>query len=342
MLGYKRMEKAIAEKNGGETRAAARYETIRQVLDDAIRSGAVSAGLVLLEGPLAKVFGTSRVPVRRALGLLHEEGLITRFEGRGFMVAGAGQTVEPQRLPLNRAVLGLDQQEALVDTRSTGEKVFSDLQEALSTCMVFGHYQVNEGHAAAFYNVSRSIIREALMRLRDRGLVEKEPYSQWLAGPLTARQIADHYEIRASLEPIALRKAAPGVAREQLLAALARLEQLEQGRFSLALLEQIEEDLHILCLAPAGNKTLLAMLRQSQSPLMVTRIFYDTLGVNVEAAMLNEHRLVLQLLLQGAYDSAALGLQEHLNRAQTRTLQRLKVLSVLPEPDLPPYLLRLS
>ncbi|MEM8275266.1 GntR family transcriptional regulator, partial [Morganella morganii] len=64
--------------------------------------------------------------------------------------------------------------------------------------------------------------------------------------------------------------------------------------------------------------------------------------IKIEEAMLNEHRLVLQMLLQGANDAAALGLQEHLRRAQMRTLQRLKVISVLPEPALPPYLLRLS
>lgn len=336
------MEKTLAEKSSGEMRVGARYEMIRQALDEAIRAGSVPAGLVLLEGPLAEMFGTSRVPVRRALGLLHEQGLIARFEGRGFIVAPEGREVEPQRLPLSRAVLGLCAQEELVDTRSAGEKVFSDLQEALSTCMVFGHYQLNEGGAAAFYNVSRSVIREALMRLRDRGLVEKEPYAQWLAGPLTAREIADHYEIRACLEPAALRKAAPHLPRRHLLESLERLAQLEEGRFSLAALERVEEDLHIHCLAPAGNKTMLDMLRQSQSPLIVSRIFYDMLGIKVEEAMLNEHRLVLQMLLQGANDAAALGLQEHLRRAQTRTLQRLKVISVLPEPRLPPYLLRLS
>ncbi|MCS6067976.1 GntR family transcriptional regulator [Klebsiella variicola subsp. variicola] len=67
--------------------------------------------------------------------------------------------------------------------------------------------------AAQYYNVSRSVIRESLMRLRDKGLVEKEPYSQWLTGPLTAREIADHFEIRASLEPAALCKAGPSPCR---------------------------------------------------------------------------------------------------------------------------------
>lgn len=325
-----------------EARAPARYETIRQVLEDAIASRKVPHGLVLVEGPLAQLFGTSRVPVRQALSLLHDQGLITRFEGRGFIVARQNEEVEPLRIALTRSVLGLDQQRELVDTRSTGEKLLQSLQEALSTCMVFGHYQLNEAQAAEFYNVSRNSIRESLMRLRDKGLVEKEPYSQWLAGPLTAREITDHYEIRASLESAALRKAAPHLPQQQILDNLQRLDQVEGKRVSSAELEQVEDDLHLFCLEPAGNRTMMEILRQSQSPLIVTRIFYEMLAIPIDDAIVKEHRLVYEMLLKGSWDLAAMGLREHLERSQIRTLQKLKVLSVLPVPELPPYLLRLS
>lgn len=58
--------------------------------------------------------------------------------------------------------------------------------------------------------------------------------------------------------------------------------------------------------------------------------------------MLAEHRLILELLLHGAFDAAALNLREHLQRARQRMLQRLKVLSVLPEQPLPAYLHKIS
>lgn len=64
-----------------EDTAAARYEVIRQFLRHILVAQRVPKGLVLLEGPLAQLFGTSRVPVRRALSLLHEEGLITASRG---------------------------------------------------------------------------------------------------------------------------------------------------------------------------------------------------------------------------------------------------------------------
>jgi hypothetical protein len=46
---------------------------------------------------------------------------------------------------------------------------------------------------------------------------------------------------------------------------------------------------------------------------------------------------VLRPLLDGDIDAAANALLEHLRAVQKRTLQRLKVLAVLPDPDLPGY-----
>ncbi|MFT4274200.1 MAG: GntR family transcriptional regulator [Pantoea sp.] len=324
-----------------EETGSARYEVIRQVLHNVLIQKRVPQGLVLLEGPLAQLFGTSRVPVRRALSLLHEEGLIARFEGRGFIVAQEDEEPEPLRAGLTRELLGLDEQEALVDTRSTGEKVLDNLQVVLSTAMVFGCYQLDEQLAAQHYNVSRAVIRESLMRLRDKGLVEKEPYSQWLTGPLTAREIADHFEIRASLEPTALRKAGRLLPVEWLTASLEKAQRYKGQQLSAAELELLEEDLHVRCLEPAGNKLMMQILRQNQSPFIVTRIFYDLLSIPVETAMLEEHCLVYEMLLKGNWELAAGCLRDHLERAQVRTLQRLKVLSVLPVPALPSFMDRI-
>ena len=56
--------------------------------------------------------------------------------------------------------------------------------------------------------------------------------------------------------------------------------------------------------------------------------------------MLEEHSLVYEMLLKGNWELAAACLRDHLERAQVRTLQRLKVLSVLPVPALPSFMER--
>lgn len=326
-----------------DSRTASRYAMIRQVLRDAIVNGDLAPGLVLLEAPLADLFGTSRVPVRKALNLLHEEALISRFPGRGYVANPAQVEVQPLRLALTHSQLGLDRHEERVDTRPLGERIFEEIGAALSTCIAFGHYRLDEQAAAQHYGVSRAVVREALMRLRDRGLVEKEPYSQWLAGPLTAREVTEDYELRACLEPEALRQSAPHLSRETLEAMLARVCTVQNNpRCSLAEIEQLEEDLHHHCLAGMTNRKIAALIRQGQSPMIINRIFYSTLGIGPDEAMLAEHRLILELLLHGAFDAAALNLKEHLNRARQRMLQRMKVLSVLPEQEVPAYLTRLS
>ena len=124
-------------------------------------------------------------------------------------------------MPLSRALLGLDTQEELIDQRPLSERVYDDIAACVSTVMVFGHYRLDEQAAADHFSVSRSVVREALMRLRDRGLIEKEPYGQWLSGPLTAREVTDDYELRAVLEPQALQQTAPHLRRDDLMRMLA-------------------------------------------------------------------------------------------------------------------------
>lgn len=327
-----------------DDRPASRYETIRNTLREAILDGQVTPGLVLVEGPLAELFGTSRVPVRQALNLLHEEGLLRRFEGRGFLIDPHGNCEAPVRVPLTRKLLGLESQDELIDYRPLGERIYDHLAETVIRFMVFGHYRIDEQSAAEELNVSRNVVREALMRLRDRGLVEKEPYSQWLAGPLTAQAVKQDYELRILLEPDALRQGVERVSRSDLETMLKRIiKAQEAGRHVPRTdIEQLEQDLHVTCIAGVGNTRMAAVIRQCQIPMNVGRILHEALNTSNDEAMLVEHRLIFEALLYGTVESACSCLRDHISKAGERTLQRLKVLSVLPEPEAPRFLERLA
>jgi len=64
--------------------------------------------------------------------------------------------------------------------------------------------------------------------------------------------------------------------------------------------------------------------------------------LHLEMGTLTEHRTVIELLLQGKFDAASEALAAHLRNGETRTRQRLKVLAVLPDPDLPAYMHRIA
>lgn len=72
---------------------SSRYQIIFETLTNSIKSELIPSGTVLLEAPLSKIFNTSRVPVRQALQLLSEHQLISRFNGRGYLVKALLQIV---------------------------------------------------------------------------------------------------------------------------------------------------------------------------------------------------------------------------------------------------------
>jgi DNA-binding GntR family transcriptional regulator len=333
---------AMMPDTGADSRL--RYQLIHDRLKSAIVRGRITAGLVLLEGPVARLFGTSRVPVRKAFEMLHAGGLLHTFDGRGYLVAHPeGGVPSPVREPLSEAALGFDETPPPLDLPSHSERIYDALEAAVSLSIVFGHFRINEGDAADTFGVSRGVVREALQRLRDLGLVEKTAYSHWLCGPLTARAVAQDYELRMLLEPAALAASQPFLSHDVLVAARDALDRAiaTPDEVDAAALHRLELTLHVECLAYAPNRKLLGMVGRAHMPLTVNHAFYEAFHMHPDVGTLVEHREVVTRLIAGDANGAADALAAHLQAGCRRTLQRLKVLAVLPEPELPGYMQRI-
>lgn len=314
-----------------------RYELIRQRLRQAIVEQRIAAGLVLLEGPVAKVFGTSRIPVRKAFELLHAEGLLRTFDGRGYLVALPGQHVLPQRLPLDAQALGLDSADATIHIPSESERIHDELEQSICTAMIFGRFQVDESAAMAHFNVNRVALREVLSRFVDRGLVEKNTYASWFVAALTARAVNQDFELLELLAPTALRESGPRLDRALLL-------QLRQDLLGPAPSAQqllpIEHHLHGTCLARHPNEKLRGMLEQCQMPWLIHSTFCRMFPQSPNPPLTENCRQIVDALWEGEYERAAQALQDYLAQARRRAQLQLKVLAVLPETQLPAYLVR--
>ena len=316
-----------------------RYDVIRNRLRQAILDGRVAAGLVLLEGPVAKVFGTSRVPVRKAFEMLHEENLLRKFQGRGYLVAPPGEQPAPRRLPIDEAALGLDTPDATIRIPSESERIYGQLEQAISTCVVFGHFRIDEARATEHFRANRAAVREALGRLVDRGLVEKSVYSSWRAGPLTARAIFQDFELRLLLAPQALRLSAPQLD-PAMPAALRR--ELASPSLDLEGLLRVERAIHVDCLAHHQNTKLLRILTRCELPLIVNQLFCRMFRQPVNPAVAAEYARIVDCLCEARFDQAAEALADHLRAASKRAPSQLKALAVLPEPPLPDYVVRIT
>ncbi|WP_339947230.1 GntR family transcriptional regulator [uncultured Albimonas sp.] len=325
-------------ESDGAARPAPLYAAVERTLETAIESGRLPPGTVLTEGPLARLFGSSRTPVRTAMAELAARGRLERFSGRGFVVPGADA---PRRAALTPAMLGLDQG-APEPQPGAAERIAREFEGSVARALPFGLFRVHEQAAADHYDVSRNVIRELLSRLQERGLVQKNPRSHWMIGPLTARDVAHYFAIREKLEPLALTESAPRLPGGALADMLERViaAQDEPDDLPPPVIEELENDLHVRLLAASPNPHLLRMIRQSQIALAVNRVFAEFVGSRPFGLAMGEHRIVLEFMARGSWSAGADAMAEHMRLSAERTRRRLMAVSVFPQPDLPGYLIR--
>ncbi len=315
------------------------YQTIYAVLREHLEQGAFPAGLVLGEANVARAFKASRIPAAAALKRLSDEGLIGGFAGRGFIARGGETAPTPLRLELSEAGLVLPAAEADGSPRNIGLKIYPEVEHAVAASLAYGRFMLNESALAEHYSVSRTIAHEVLTRLARTGIIVQEANQRWYAGPLTAQSIREHYEMRWILEPVALRQAFPKFTEAELAARRDRVMRAQGGDRGIMELEGIEQDLHIDTVARCNNRQLLQAVQRSQLLLIATHATFRSHRTGTEiSTMLEEHRSIYDLLLDGDLDSACRMLETHLHRSMHPNIEMVARLGPMPDEARLPYL----
>lgn len=313
-----------------------RYEIAEDVLRKNILEGILPQGLVLLEGPIAEILQISRAPVQRALQTLETEGLVARFKGRGYLVGPGGDDVEPNRIDIKSIglIVPQDADEAL-QSRSSWERIYNTVEKDVAGCVVFGQYRIIETELAEHFNVSRTVVRDVLTRLRERGLVRKNQSSHWIAGPLTAQTVKDHFVLRKLLEPQALISGATFINRDALTRLFNRLAELE-SRHTMDFqrdLEDIQTRFIDTCILATPNEKLRDLIANNLLPVAATERLLRRLGLPGEPMIITELRLVVELLMRGGVAAAAAMLESHLDASVNRTIAQMKIVAIIPGPS---------
>ena len=316
------------------------YEIIYRVLHDHISSRRFPAGLVLSESAVSRAFETSRIPAASALKRLLDDGLVRGFAGRGVLVDPDGVGGQPVRRELSDA--GLVLPPALKDRRATrnrGGRIYPDVEHAVASCLAHGRFMLNESALAEHYGVGRATAHEVLTRLERTGIIAQDSNQRWYAGPLTADLVRQHFEMRWTLEPVALSQAAARLDRGDLIKKRERLNRIGSGRRRPAMLERVERDLHIDVVGRCDNALLRETVRRSQLTLIATHTTFHRYQHDEEiVTMAAEHGVIFDRLIAGRVAPAAAALEAHLRRSLEPNIALLSVLGPLPPESCPPYL----
>lgn len=166
--------------------------------------------------------------------------------------------------------------------------------------------------------ISRTPVREAILRLEREGLIEIRPRQGTFVAPLDLHQIRELYAVRRLLEGEAARLATPHIPAEDLSNLQRHLKKIEDPA------ERFEagQEVHLLCAQHCGNRTLRRMLEAMQDHFIRFRALSRRLPVDI----LNfdrQHQAILKALILRDAKKAEACAQAHMEYAAAVLLENI-------------------
>ncbi|GAA3093262.1 HTH-type transcriptional regulator McbR [Streptomyces sp. ADI91-18] len=200
---------------------------------------------------------------------------------------------------------------------TAAERVYAHVKRGVLDRRYEGGVLLTEGELAEAVGVSRTPVREALLRLETEGLLKLYPKKGALVLPVSAQEIADVIETRLLVEEFTVRRALP--APPGLLDRLAALVE-EQRRHAaagdLAAVMAADRGFHAEIVRAAGNQILCRLydqLRDRQLRMGVALLHAHPDRIE---RSLTEHTEILDALRAGDAETAAAAVRAHVGRVE--------------------------
>ena len=173
--------------------------------------------------------------------------------------------------------------------------------------------------------VSRTPTREALQRLVSDGIVRVERNRGFFVASFSASDIAEIYDLRATLETMALRAAAPRLTPELLRSAQIDLD-VSEARLNAAHTDseklgahtaflEVDRGFHRLLVELAGNSRLQNMVEGLWAQIAVFQ-WAGGFRDHVTVAAITRHRSIIAAMLDGDVERAIEELRQHIDEVK--------------------------
>lgn len=292
-------------QNGyGENTATLRVNQFHAVLARRIiglvRERDCPAGCQLKEHWLAGELGLSRSPVRAALRLLDQFGVVRTIPNQGCFLARPAAELDDDNWGLPPTG------EERVYAALTRDRFASRLES-----------QINVTELVRRYGASRSLVERVLTRLADEGLVEREAGRGWRFMPTVdnPRVYKESYRFRLTVEPMAILD--PGFRPD-----IKHLEEMKREHEELIdelahhvpsrRLVEIDADFHESIGAWSNNRFIMQAIQQQTRLRRLMEFQFSTADPERMAQSCREHLAILDALANGAREEAADLMRKHI------------------------------
>ncbi|NOY56752.1 MAG: GntR family transcriptional regulator [Actinobacteria bacterium] len=161
---------------------------------------------------------------------------------------------------------------------------------------------------------SRTPVREALLELASRGMVQFEQNRGVRVVPTSIDDLRDMFEVRFLLEIPATRRAVMNASEEAVAEMTEILEQEARAGNDKYRLQELDRAFHRTLLMQAGNQTLVELVDRLRDMVLVRQASHDT---DITHDFSADHRAILACVRAGDADGAAAAVRRHLEVAAT-------------------------
>lgn len=287
-----------------DRRRKSHTDLARQIIET-LRVAEVSPGTRLVEQRLADRFGVSRTPIRAALRLLTERGILAHVPHQGYSLA------QP---------LDADPADAPELPASEEDRLFRAILRDRFANRLGNTITVND--LIQRYGAPRVTVMHVLARMAEDGLLERGHGQQWRFGPApdSLSAIEESTRFRELIEPAALRE--PGFVPDRAL--FGDIRRRHQALVSDALAEvelrawiEAGADFHDAIAACCNNRFLARAIRQ-QTRMRRLSASYNGVGRRRMRDAFREHLAILDAAEASDTERAAVLMARHVRIARNQ------------------------
>jgi DNA-binding GntR family transcriptional regulator len=190
----------------------------------------------------------------------------------------------------------------LIDRTPLGQQVYLQILQRIQQGSMAAGSKLRDGSIATDLGVSRTPVREALLRLSREGILSAEAGRGFRLTPLDSAELREIGSILASLEPLALDQSPePSPQRIQRLTGIVR--RLEQTRGDVAGCVELDDEFHRVLLEDCPNRRLLGLVETLRRSLRRYLHHYLQRGGRVSLSSL-QHSRIADALRKGDLQAA--------------------------------------
>ena len=201
------------------------------------------------------------------------------------------------------------------------ERVYDELRARVLTRQELSGAKLSLHALADELGVSRSPVHHALTRLVSEGLLSVQPRRGYYVTPVTARAVAEGYDVRLALELIAAERAIERLDESGLI-HFAELLDATDAAISHEEWDAANAAFHEHQIDLAGNALLSSFYRELSVNLMMQVIR----GGRVEghSNLVTEHRRIVETLLAGDLAATERAIREHIETGRRIALDAIE------------------